>query len=136
MTSAMKAGASYFGLVFAAGVLLGAMRVWVLVPRVGELAGVALELPLMLGISWLACSSLIELFGVPARDAARLAVGAVAFGLLMAAELAMSAFVLGRAPKAHLAAYVDPAEALGLLGQLAFAAVPLVQYRLRGIRST
>ena len=55
---------------------------------------------------------------------------------LMAAELAMSAFVLGRAPKAHLAAYVDPAEALGLLGQLAFAAVPLVQYRLRGIRST
>lgn len=46
--------AAYVAIVFAVGFALGTVRVMLLAPRIGEVAAVACELPLMLAAPWLA----------------------------------------------------------------------------------
>ena len=50
---AAAAGDAYFALVFAAGFLLGSIRVLIIIPRSGEAVVVGLELPIMLAVSWI-----------------------------------------------------------------------------------
>lgn len=59
VTTAFKAGCAYFALVFAAGFVLGTIRVLVLMQRMGERTAVALELQLILSLSWLASRMII-----------------------------------------------------------------------------
>jgi len=66
------AGVAYFGVVLAAGFLLGTLRVLVMVPAIGEAGAVGLELPIMLTLSWLACRWLIARFDVAAALTPRL----------------------------------------------------------------
>lgn len=127
MRAAVAAGVAYFGIVFAVGFALGTLRVLVLAPRLGEPAAVLLELPLMLAVSWVACGWLLARFRVPPRRSHGLAMGAVAFALLMLGELSVSLALLGRSAAEHLAAYGTGSAALGLLAQLAFAAMPAVR---------
>jgi hypothetical protein len=72
--------------VFAAGFALGAIRVVLLIPRLGETFAVLIELPVILAVAWIACHRLIAAFDVPSHLAPRLAVGGVAFLTLMCAE--------------------------------------------------
>lgn len=123
MGRALIAGLVYFAAIFAAGVALGTLRVLVLLPRLGEGLAVALELPVMLGLSWLVAGALIRRFGV-APGAARLAMGGLAFALLMVVELGVSVFAFGRDLAAHLAHLSTLPGAAGLAGQLAFALIP------------
>jgi hypothetical protein len=123
----VKAGLCYFAIVFAAGFVLGMLRVLIVIPRIGELAAVLAELPVMLAISWLACGWLVKRFAVPARMPDRLAMGAIAFALLMAAELALSVYVFHRSPAAYVASYLSAPGAIGLAGQIAFALFPLLR---------
>lgn len=51
--------------------------------------------------------------------------GAVAFALLMTAEIGLSVFAFGNDVSSHFAEMASTAGAIGLLGQLAFAAMPL-----------
>jgi hypothetical protein len=118
-------GAGYFAAVFAAGFVLGVARTLVLEPWLGRLLAVAIELPLMLAWAWWVCSRLLQR-RPPATLPTAAAVGTVAFALLMLAEAALSTLLAGRSPAEHLALYREPAHALGLLGQLAFAAWPLL----------
>ena len=127
MSAALRAGVAYFAIVFAAGFVLGTLRILVLAARLGETAGVALELPLMLATSWFTCGLLLRRFAVPRGWRYRAVMGGLAFLLLMAAELGLSLALFGRTPAAHLATYGRPAAALGLAAQLAFAALPLVR---------
>ena len=71
MSSVIKGGAAYFALVFAAGFALGVVRVLVLAPRLGALSAVALELPLILTVSWIACGWVLKRFSVPPRAGPR-----------------------------------------------------------------
>lgn len=138
MTAALIAGCAYFASVFAVGFVLGAVRVLLLSPHLGETASVALELPIILGVSWLVCGRLLGWLAVPDRAPARLAMGASAFALLMAAELLVAVLAFGRSVDEHLAAYQTVAAALGLAAQLVFAAFPLIRMALapaRGFRS-
>jgi hypothetical protein len=82
-----QAGAVYFALVFAAGVGLGVARVVWLVPRLGGTAAELLEMPVMLAVTVLAARWTVRWFGVPPVRGRRLAVGLVALGLLLLAEL-------------------------------------------------
>lgn len=116
----------YVALVFAAGFLLGTARVLLIAPRWGELHAVLLELPLMLFLSWLACGLSIRVFGIHGRRAG-LAMGATAFALLMAAELAVSMLAFGRSPVEFLGAYGTLTGAIGLAGQIAFGFIPLLR---------
>jgi hypothetical protein len=113
--------------VFAIGLVLGTIRVLVVIPRVGETNAVLLELPLMLALSWFACSWLVRRLAVPRNAAHRLVMGAVAFALLMLTELGVSVLGFGRTLAEHLAGYQAQGAQLGLAAQLAFALFPLVQ---------
>jgi hypothetical protein len=124
---ATEAGLAYAAGAFAVGFVLGTIRVLVVVPVLGELVGVSLELPIMLAVSWPICRRATAHFAVPARVSARLVMGAVAFAGLMAAETALSLFVFGRSLSEHLLRYREWASLLGLAGQIAFAAFPTVQ---------
>jgi hypothetical protein len=127
MRNAIRAGVLYFGLVFGAGFVLGALRVTVTAPQLGELPAVLLELPVMLAISWWACGMLVRRCRVPHRVPDRLAMGLVAFALVMAAEFAVSVWVFGRPPATYLAQYRSGTALLGLAAQLVFAALPLLR---------
>ena len=90
--NSMLAGALYFATVFAAGFALGVLRTLLLLPAVGPLIAVLIELPLILGISWLACSRILRHW--PQTDTRAVAMGAFAFALLMLAEAAISLLLL------------------------------------------
>ncbi len=131
--AALRAGLAYAALVFAAGFALGAIRVMLLTPAAGELAAVALELPLILALSWLACGALLRRITVAPRTGPRLLMGAAALTALLAAEAALSALAFGRGLAEWSASLARPAGTLGLAGQGAFALFPWLRLRL-GIR--
>jgi hypothetical protein len=69
----------------------------------------------------------VRRFDVPRAAGARLAMGGVAFALLMAAELSLSILLMDRGAAEHLARYLETGPALGLAAQLLFAAFPLMR---------
>lgn len=120
----LRLGFRYFALVFAAGMVLGTVRTLWIEPRLGPLVAVALELPVMLGLSVLACRGMLR--GRAVGLAAAAAMGAVALVLLLLAEAAVSISLGGLTLAGHLALYRQPGPLLGLAGQLVFAALPMV----------
>ena len=58
-TASLGAGLAYFAVVFAAGFVLGTLRVLVVAPHLGEIAAVVAELPIMLAVSWIICGWLL-----------------------------------------------------------------------------
>jgi len=126
---AAAAGAAYFLILFSAGFMLGTLRVLVIAPRLGDVPAVLLELPLMLAASWLVCRSLIRRMAVAADLVSRLLMGLTGFVLLMLAEVALGLLGFGRSLGMQLEALSQPAGLLGLAGQIAFGAIPLLQAR-------
>lgn len=127
VTCAVRAGAAYFAIIFALGFALGTIRVTLIEPRLGIGPATLIELPVMLGTSWIVCGWLVRRCNVPANISARTAMGATAFTLLMLGELGISLFVFGRTTAEHFAVYREPAKQLGLAAQLLFASYPLVR---------
>lgn len=124
--TALVAGAGYFALVFALGFVLGTVRTIFVGGGGDRLLGVLIELPIMLAASWLLCAWIVRRFAVAAATGPRLAMGGLAFLLLMLAEMGLGA-LFGRTPAQHLLLYREPSYAIGLLAQILFAAVPLAQ---------
>lgn len=131
MARALAAGMLYFMAVFAAGFALGTLRVLVLLPRMGELAAVAVELPAMLALSWILAGWIVSRRRVPPAPGARLAMGGVALALLLMAEAGLGVLGFGQSLAQHLAHYATPAGALGLAGQLGFGLMPWLRTRGR-----
>ena len=82
-------------------------------------------MPIILGISWVACRWLIARFDVPPQLNFRLAMGGLAFAILMIAELGVSVFGFGRTSSVYLVHYRTWPALLGLAGQIAFAVFSL-----------
>lgn len=133
MPAAIAAGVAYFAIVYAIGFVLGTIRTLLLMPRVGLLAAIVIELPLLLGASWLICRWLTQALALPATSGPRIAMGLVAFALLLAAEAALSMLLIGETFAQHLASYRGLPQLLGLAGQILFALFPLLQ--LRAVRA-
>ena len=127
--SALKAGTIYFALVFAVGFVLGTIRVLAVLPLVGETIAVLIEMPIMLTLSWIACRYIVARSHVPPIPGDRAVMGAVAFALLMVAEIGVSWLLGRRSVSAYLAHYMTAAGALSLAGQIAFATFPALQLR-------
>lgn len=121
----VTAAFAYFALVFAAAFVLGALRVTLIAPQVGALSAVALEVPVVLGIAWGVAGWVLRRWPSDMRQ--RVLIGAVAFGLLMVAELALAVFAFGQTPAAFFAAMATRPGALGLAGQIGFAAIPALR---------
>lgn len=124
---AITAGAVYFAAVFAAGFVLGVLRTLVLLPHVGTVLAVMVELPLILGFAWWACKHILRRVRLTPGEA--VVMGTVAFSLLMLGEAGISVAMAGRSLSQHLALYAQAPHVLGLLGQLGFACLPWLQSR-------
>ena len=55
---------------------------------------------------------------------------ALVFALLLLAELLVGALLFGRGPAEHFALYAEASYALGLLAQIGFGLLPLIQIRM------
>lgn len=127
MSRAILAGAAYFLVMFACGFVLGTARILVAAPFLGEWGATLVELPVMLTISWVVCGWLVLRFLVAARATPRVAMGAVAFILLMSAEVLLGTLLFDRTLTEQMLGMSAGAGLAGLLSQIAFAAFPLVQ---------
>ncbi len=125
MGIASKAGALYALIVFVIGFVLGAVRVLLIVPRIGEIAAVIIETPIMLVASWFVCRWCVDRLDVPRRVGARSLVGVVAFVVLMAAEFALGRLAFGRPAGEQLANYCSAPGVIGLAAQIVFAVFPI-----------
>lgn len=99
----------------------------VLNPAMGEGRALVLEIPVMLAISWIVAGVLIRRHAVPARVAARLGMGSVAFALLLLAEAVLGTYGFGRSLQEHLGHYATLAGAAGLAGQGVFTLIPVLR---------
>jgi hypothetical protein len=124
----VQAAISYFLIVFVAGFALGTIRTLVIAPQTGELAAVAIELPLMIAISWWACGVVVHRLKPASEVPSRLAMGLIALCLLLVAEVVVS-LGLGLTFRQHLALYATTPVQIGLFGQLLFALFPLLRMK-------
>ena len=131
MTTALKAGATYFALVYLVGFVLGTLRVLLLAPRIGEIAAVLLETPVMLAASWISSRWCTRRFGVPSEVRPRLAMGGAALALLILGEVGVSILAFGRSWQDTIAAILSPPGLIGLCAQVIFALLPLLQALLK-----
>jgi hypothetical protein len=127
--AAVRAGIFYFVLVFALGFVLGLIRIRLFNPNFGAAIGLAIELPIILVLAWIACGWLVRSFRVPTQKQPRLTMGAIAFVLLIVAEFAVAFFGLYQSPLQHLAEYRQPTALIGLAAQILFAAMPLLRLK-------
>jgi hypothetical protein len=124
MSPTVKAAFAYVLPVFAAAFVVGAIRVTLVAPALGPLAAVALEVPLILSLSWWMAGRVLRRW--PVRHWQRAGMSLVAFLVLMVLELA-TALAFGQTPAQFLTAMTTPAGALGLAGQVGFGLIPLVR---------
>ena len=123
----IRHSAIYAGCVFCAGFALGVVRVLWLEPSFGPLGAVALELPIMLAISWSVSAALLRKSHGDWSRLQSLAMGGFAFVLLIAMELALGAALTGDGVAAFFARLSTLHGALGLAAQIAFGLIPWVQ---------
>ncbi len=124
LSTPARAGLAYFAIIFAGGFVLGTVRTLLLEPALGPLRAVALELPVMLALSWIVAGWLTR--GRPALGGTgpRLSMGSIALTCLLAAEAALAIAVFGQSPADYLAGLARPPGALGLAGQVLFGLMP------------
>ncbi len=123
MHPVVKAAFAYTLPVFAVAFGLGALRVTLVGPMLGALPAVALEVPLVLAVSWVVAGRVLMHW--PLRGQ-RPALALLSFAILMGLELA-TALAFGQTPAQFLTAMTTPAGVLGLAGQIGFALIPLVR---------
>ena len=129
---AFKAGLLYCAMVFAAGVVFGAVRnVWI-APLSGEMVAVWLEAPIMLAISWSASAWVVERLEVSESFIDRLLMGGVALAVLVCAEGLLAILASGRSLSEYVLFYGHSGLLLGLLAQLGFAVFPILRRRRDG----
>ncbi len=91
----LRASLVYFALTFGAGFVLGPLRILFLVPRVGTRAAELIEMPVMVGITWLAARWVTRKFLVPPERGSRLSMGVMAGALLLLAEFTLVLWLRG-----------------------------------------
>ena len=125
----IRGGITYFILVYAAGWMLGPIRQFLVVPRLGETVAVMLEAPLMLAAIGAAALWVTRRFTLPSRLGARLAMGLVALALLLLAEAAAAVWLRGIGLAGYLARFATPPGVITLLLFLVFAVMPALVAR-------
>jgi len=122
----LAAAALYFLAGFACGFGLGAVRTFLLEPRLGATLATLIELPIILGLLWRICPWAMGRAGMPDTAVARAAMGAIWLALLLTAEFALGVLMRGWTPGQVLAHFATPQGAMGLAGFVLAAFFPLL----------
>lgn len=125
----LKAGTAYFLLVFGVGFLLGFIRVLWIIPLVGERTAELIEMPLMLLTTILAARWVAQRFSLPPSTGARLGVGGVALGFLLATEFTVVLRLRGITIPEYIAARDPVSGAVYVVMLGVFALMPLLAVR-------
>lgn len=133
--NAVKAGLFYFLIVFAIGFALGTIRTLWLAPMIGPFPATLIELPIILTASWYISGWLIYRLRIAANDKDRLMMGAVAFGILMIAELLLG-LAFGRSLADQWSALQQPAGLAGFAGQALFGLMPWIRLKVAETKLT
>ncbi|WP_216920811.1 hypothetical protein [Synechococcus sp. CCAP 1479/9] len=122
----LRAAATYFALVFGTGFVLGAVRVTLLVPRLGQRLAELLEMPWM-ALAMVLAARLVVRRQLPGRSPlTRAAAGVLALVFMVAAELAVGLFLQQR-PLQDVLIGRDPVSgAVYLALLLLYALLPLL----------
>jgi hypothetical protein len=91
----LKISFVYFILVFAAGFVLGPIRIFWLAPKVGIRTAELVESPIMIAIAWFAARWIVRHFVVPVSISVRLGIGGFALFLLLLAEVTVGVGLRG-----------------------------------------
>jgi hypothetical protein len=126
----IKAGMTYFALVFGAGFVLGSIRVPFLVPRLGERAAELIEMPFMFVVVLVSARFIIKRFNLPASAWPRLSAGCLGLGLLVASELLLVVALQDRTLGEYVASR-DSVSGMVYLAMLGlFAVMPFLLARV------
>ena len=120
----LRAGVTYFILVFAAGFALGVVRVGWAVERFGERSAELAEAPLMMLVVVLAARWVVRRFGLPRVVVPRLGTGFLALALLLTCELTVVLALRGLTFEQYLQSRDPLAGTVYLLSLLLFALMP------------
>jgi hypothetical protein len=122
----LKAAAAYFGFVSAVGWVCGPIReVWV-IPRLGRIAGLLIEAPVMLAATIASARWTIRHMEVPHAIGQRLFMGLIALGMLLIAEIAGAWWLRHISVAGYLASFGTTAGFISVLMLLMFAAMPVL----------
>ena len=129
MAAALRAGFVYFTLIFAAGFILGTLRVSFILPRFGATVAVLIELPVILAICWFSAKWIVEKLAVPAVAADRLVMGVLAFVCLISAETIFATLGVEQMLIGNLRTLTTPQGVIGVVSQMFFALFPYLLLR-------
>lgn len=129
------AAAAYFAIVFAAGLLLGPVRVIWLEPWLGNAIAVLIEAPFLVVAMWFAARLAPDWARVKGGWPSFLAIGIVALILQQIADLAVGFGLRGMTLSDQLAHFATPAGMIYAVTLVIFALMPLIRMRRIG-RST
>jgi hypothetical protein len=85
----LKAGLIYFAIVFGTGFVLGTIRTLWVVPRIGTRWAELMETPFMIVVTILAARWVVLHLAIPSTASARVAMGSIGLGFLLAAEFSL-----------------------------------------------
>lgn len=124
MAKAILFGAIYFAIVFTAAFGLGVLRVTVVAPATGPLIAVLIEVPIIIGGSWILAKRLLRDRPLSGGECAL--AGGFAFGLLMATECALAVWLFGQTAFGWALTLFTPLGLIGLAGQVIFGLMPML----------
>ena len=122
----LKAAVLYFAVVFGAGFLLGPIRIFWLVPRLGTRTAELLETPIMLAVIVLAARWVVRRLAISARWTHRLLMGAISLALMLLAEFALVLRLRGLSPWEYIATRDPVSGTVYYLSLLIFALMPFM----------
>ncbi len=123
----VRAGITYFALVFVAGFALGLVRVPILVPHIGERAAELVEAPFMLAAIVVSSRWIALRFLSGASGFAHFAAGGLALALMLTVELAVVMRLRGLTMREYVDGRDPVAGTVYVALLILFAIFPLVQ---------
>ncbi|MCE5274528.1 MAG: hypothetical protein ABFD70_07330 [Syntrophaceae bacterium] len=121
----LKAGVLYFALVFGAGFILGPVRLFWLVPRVGTRMAELMETPIMIAVIFAAARWIVRRLGVPPTPHGRLGMGCTALSLILVAEFGLVLWLRGISIREYLATRDPVSGTVYYISLGVFAIMPL-----------
>jgi hypothetical protein len=122
----LSAAALYFVTVFAAGFLLGSIRVFWVEPKLGQALAVLCESPLLLAVTVLAAHWVPNAVAMEKSITGLVLMGAIALALQQVADFLVGARLRGITAAQQLAYFATKAGLIYALLLVAFAVMPLL----------